>query len=225
MTSPVDRAVALQRLADRAGTPAEARAAARALSKHLAAHRLKMGELEEKTPVTFGDKALCEGARIAPWRYNLVCGLCRLYGTAPYIKMRRESRLRRGRKRRRCVRFIMLCGIEADIERVTRLFRQFAADVERLGSEHEGDRRSFRLGLVEGLLTSARAGAREAEEAATTAMVHVGGRYDAALAHLRDKLKINGPKAVDTWSEQGSYKKGYDQGRKMHVGDRLADTE
>jgi hypothetical protein len=228
MTSPAERAIALQRLAERAGTPAEAEAAARALSNHLAKHQLQLAEVESEEAPTLSTEPVVSGQRIAIWRYNLIIALGRLYGAAPFLDVSYPDgrARRRGRKQRRKLRAVRLCGRPADLERVVALYRQLGADVERLGREHDGDRRSFRMGFVAGLVASAAEGLSAAQEgASSTAMVHVGGRYDDALEHLRKRTGVGAPRTSYVDACQDSYALGYQEGKQRTVGERLADKE
>lgn len=223
MTDPRERAAHLKALADRPGTPAEAEAAAKALAKHLARHRLELAELDERGETGIDESPITSGARIAIWRTNLIIGLGRLYGAVPFVR-RVPRRPCRGQRRRVYTRSMLLCGLPADVARVRRLYRQLADDVERLGREHPGDRRAFRVGFVEGLLASARAGVQSAAaECDSTALVRIDERYSRASSALAALTGLGAPGAKRIELDKSSYGAGYAAGKQRHVGEQFAE--
>lgn len=228
--SIVEKAKKLIQLQERAGTPGEALAAAKALAGLLDKHRIALAELESagaadpEAFVLHRDEPLYAFQRVQVWRRDLCYVLGEHYGVATW------QRTRKFRDGRPSDHFICACGRRTDIELLRSMYVWLGAEIERLSaSECQGlggrYANSWRLGFVAGVQQQLR-GLREQNcEASTTAMV-VYGRSEQALDYLRSQLEKLGTVKYrhrgghDRWAFQSGFVRGWQQ----HLGPHLPES-
>lgn len=224
----IDKARKLLRLRDRAGTPAEAAAAAKALAKMLDKHRLDIAELEaegKQLPEGFmadEKRPLASWKRIEPWRRDLALVLAEHFGVCCWQQgFRRPGQ---------CMHHqLCLCGRPSDVQLVRGMYHWLGAELTRLCIIYcrgKGRRyaRSWRDGFVTGIERQLRAARAEVAETDSRAIV----LYDRAR-EARDYLQeMFGKLKTHKWSSKNAvdregYFHGRDRGEAIHLGDRIGE--
>jgi len=231
----IKKAKDLIALRDRAGTPAESAAAARALAALLDKHRISMTELEmsgseEKEDIVANrSEPIAVWRRAVTWRRNLISVLCQHYGVAHWHQMAvcSQSHSRWGLPlRRNYETSVFLCGRQSDMDIVRYMFAWLSADVTRIGKSYcvgRGRRfsHSWMIGFVGGIeeqLTEARRTTLEMKPEETG--ICLQGRFQEAMEFMRNKLGTKNVKTTSSYDENAS-KLGRSKGRAHHLGNSL----
>ena len=147
----------LRALAARAGTPAEAEAAAAAAERIIVQHMIDEAAIAasesraEELPAE-GDP-IWEGTSTKVWINMLAGGLAKMHGCAVLI-------LKESRGRKTLSVKIRIAGTKTNIELVRYLFAWLTLEIERFACREHGTsaRNSFRVGAVCGVLSAMEAG-------------------------------------------------------------------
>lgn len=229
--SAIDTARKLLRLKDRAGTPAEALAAARALSKLLDKHRIAVTELEmdgsqDAEPFEAAkDDPLYEFKRVQPWKRDLGSVLAKHFGCA-YWQRTRKFHTGQTSEHAMC-----LCGRPSDIALVRGMYTWLTGEIAQLSVTHcrgEGARysNSWRKGFVTGVDIQLTA-TRDELQAKTTAAMVLYGREEQAQKYLQSVFEQMG---TITWkssvrADRTAYFAGLRVGKTSPLGPRLQGAE
>lgn len=159
MNEIIQKAKKLIALRDRAGTPDEAKAAARALAGLLEKHRISLTELEsggapKERIIADTAESIISWLRGTAWRRELLDRLCEHYGVANWFWQKHAGFTRAGNHR--WEKAFHLCGRPSDIAMVRYMFAWLSNETVRLGkNECAGRGRSFSngwmLGFVDGI--------------------------------------------------------------------------
>lgn len=225
----IETARKLLRLRDRAGTPAEAQAAAHALARLLDRHRIAVAELEaggsQPAEPFVADKGrpLYEYRRVTVWRRDLGLVLCEHFGVACWVRARQ-----RPGHARECA--MHLCGRPSDIELVRGLYTWLGAEIVRLGEcycSRRGVRfrSSWQRGFVAGVEQQLRSAREQAKAESSFAMVLYSRGEDARryMESLLELQKTCWRSRADT--HQLAYLDGLEQGSAIHLGERIAEPD
>lgn len=226
----IERARKLHALQKRAATPGEANAAARALAKLIARHRLDSAALDEPEEFAKPDEPLFAGQRIPPWKEDLADTLCRHYGVFLIV---RYSPSRDSLKK------YIMCGTPDDVGCVRFMYALLSIDAERLARRATlglGRRatRSWRLGFVHGIDAQLVAARREAAEQraqeraepSSKALMRLDGRLARAQEHYESTAgKIPVKKTHAPRCDQAAYIGGLRRGSTHHLGKSLTEGE
>lgn len=235
MSDILDRARKLLRLRERAATPGEAQAAARALAKLLDKHRITIASLEMSGAADaqsmFADKTdpLLTFTRLPGWKSHLIKLLCRHYGVAYW--RRKSTRGADGRGRQLYSYAIHLCGREDDVAVVRQMFAWLSVEATRLShGECEGrgapSHNSWRRGFVAGIgrqLTGARA---EVSTLHADAAMALRNRYDDAREFMRESVEglRFATRRRKWWHDKHAHAAGKQRGESQHLGDKISDN-
>ena len=218
----IDKARKLLALRDRAGTPAEAAAAARALAKLIDKHRIGIAELEAKSETKEQcaidrSEPLLQWRRLERHRRSLCSALCEHYGVAWWQSTVAVGRNGRGNIYHRAVH---LCGRPSDIAIVRYMYTWLSVEVERLGNKKRRaiDRKSFKLGIVLGIQRQLRELRCEVEQEHGLVL---SDRAGDALAALRRAIKLSTLRSSSTMVSRQAYDDGFRAGKNLHLGERL----
>lgn len=232
MNEVIEKARRLLQLRERAATPGEAQAAARALAKMLDKHRISVAELEA-SGMGPGDQMSADDGRpilsyrrIPIWKKRLLETLCRHYGVACWRDAKPVDTDRRGRLI--YTYNLKLCGRRSDVDILRYMFAWLSAETERLSRQEchgQGSvsHNSWRRGFVNGIKNQLEM-ARDAvyDENGQAALV-LRKRYSDALEFLRRTINLE--KARKSYHYIQKDDAAHDAGKKMgesqHLGDRL----
>lgn len=188
----VEKLRKLVTLRDRAGTPAEATAAAGRLAALLEKHRMTEAQLEVDTG-TAGEytaefKAPIVGWReFKPWRMHLVRSLADHYGVVHWERSLRDKKAPRGV---RCTS-IHLCGRSDDVRLVREMYTWLSSEARPPAGLGRRGADSWRLGFVAGIerqLIDVRAATAAAAAAGNQCAMVLVGRQEAAMDELKRQL-------------------------------------
>lgn len=230
----LSKARKLLRLKERAGTKAEALAAARALARLLDKHRIEVAELEvadRQAPEGFTankTQPLYEYKRVTPWRRELGFALCKHFGVALW------QRTKLHRKGVPSDHSMCMCGRPSDIELVRSMYNWLTSEIECLSvGACSGMSRSYanswRRGFAYGVHKQLEDLRSELSEEHPSAMV-LYSRQDDARQFLDALLEPKGPgdrkPATIRWRDRGAhdaygFASGYMRGKQHHLGERL----
>jgi hypothetical protein len=228
---PIEKARKLLQLRDRAATPGEAQAAARALALMLDKHRITVAELEMRDgehgePMAADESnPLLTFTRMPRWRSQLIAVLCRHYGVAAWQKSAYIGRSMRGR--RKLQHAIHLCGRASDVDMVRHMFSWLSAEAERLAHQECVGHgavvyNSWRSGFVVGIDTQLCSVREAVTEHHTEAALVLQSRHQQAAEHLASCVKI-----LETTTHyrflhsEAAHAAGKKRGESQHLGDRL----
>jgi hypothetical protein len=229
----IEKARRLLQLRERAATPGEAQAAARALAKMLDKHRISIAELEmageEAAEPMVVDKSepLVTYNRIAGWRRNLVHVLCAHYGVAVWKRCRSRGWDRRGRMK---MAYAMhMCGRQSDMTMVRYMFAWLGTEIERLARQECAgmgavSHNSWRRGFVIGLDKQLRMARDDASEGRSDAALVLRKRRDDAIDWLRKMIKdLTNGKASHSYvyHDAVAHAAGRRRGEAHHLGEKL----
>jgi len=238
MTPVVETCRRLLKLKQRAGTPAEAQAAAVALARLLDKHRLSLVDIEagadspiESCVVDMDNPLYAWGKRVAPWKRNLAIVLCDHWGVAQW---ERYARYTNGDRRVR----LCLCGRPSDVALVREFFAYLVGEALQLSVPFcKGRGRAYATswlrGFVRGLYDQLAASRAELKQEAAAegkqgaAMVLWVGRAEESAEALRaavPKIKDVRSRASPVVSRE-AFGQGYVAGKTVHVGRTLHHSE
>lgn len=234
----------LRNLAERAGTPGEARAAAFALTKLLRRLRIEEAELDADgapPPDDFEGRLLFAAGRVLAWRRSLVILCTEAQGVACYASSEtltpqevialgvplapadHVDLTRRG-PFFRSLQVYTLFGPARDLKRAAAMYAWLSSDINRAAQMLVGKMRaSFRLGFVHGLHEQYReVVAEEVRTVDEKALTIVNGQRD----RIRNWFEMNvGPAKVDkhpaTRVNSAAYDHGVMTGRQFNIQERV----
>jgi hypothetical protein len=228
----IEKARKLLQLRERAATPGEAQAAARALAKMLDKHRISIAELEmrgdrDAEPMSVDEREpLLTYSRLPIWKKDLIRALCEHYGVACWRNGRVRGCDMRGRRR---VAYAMhLCGRKSDMAMVRYMFAWLSTETEHLSrQECEGmgsvSHNSWRRGFVAGISKQLRMVRDDVTSVNTEAALVLRKRRDDASDFLRRMIKL--AKAKKTYHyldhDPEAHAAGKRRGETQHLGDKL----
>jgi len=226
----LDTARKLLRLKDRAGTPHEALAATRALSKLLDKYRIAVTDLElsgTQSPEALRaeeDRPLYEFKRVKPWKRDLGLVIAKHFGCAYW---QRTRKYRRGTSEHS----MCLCGRPSDIQLVRSMYTWLTVEIAHLSVTHcrgQGARytHGWKQGFVAGVGHQLAETRQELKGETGTAMV-LYGRQEQAKQFLHDLFDGLGK---ITWKskvrpERAAYFAGLEQGAAMPLAPRLQEPK
>lgn len=234
----LSKARKLLRLKERAGTTAEALAAARALAKLLDKHRIEVTELElsaVQQPESFvanKDEPLYEYRRVTTWRRELGFALCKHFGVALW----QRTAVYHGE--RSSDHSMCMCGRPSDIELVRAMYDWLTSEIEALAVSAcagmgRGYANSWRRGFAHGVHKQLEDLRSELSEAHAGAMI-LYGREEAAKSYLDALLAPKKPgemkPAIIRWRDRSSidqygFASGFVRGQSHHLGEHLDAAE
>lgn len=229
MQDIIEKAKKLLALRDRAGTRAEAEAAARALARILDKHRITMAEIatqkgDDETIVADAKLPLIEWRRAVAWRRSLINALCAHYGVACWRAKRYIGHARDGR--RRYVYAMHLCGRPSDVALVRYLFAWLSTELARISEvECAGRGNSFKnswmLGFAEGINQQLNAAREEiAKEMGDGALALLNRQQEAMMA-LEQQIKGLTTIKYSMRIHGDAHEAGKKHGKSHHLGDKL----
>lgn len=188
----VDKCRKLLSLRERAGTPAEATAAAGRLAALLEKHRMSEAQLEVDTGprgdyTAEVDAPIVGWRKLKPWRLHLVRVLCDHYGVVWWERGMKDSRAAPGVRKRA----LHLCGRSDDVRIVRDMYAWLCSEAKPPAGLGRGAGDSWRLGFVAGIerqLVAVRAQTAAAAAAGNQCAMVLVGRKDAALDELKKRL-------------------------------------
>ncbi len=224
MNAIIEKAKKLLNLKERAGTPAEAEAAARALSKLIDKYRISIAELEAagepaEQCVVDETEPLLQWKRLNLYKRRLCSVLCDHYGVAWWQRAWPAGNNRRGVVWNRAVH---LCGRASDIAVLRYMYAWLSAEIERLAAQYGGsrtERRSFKLGFVAGIERQLAAGRKEVE--AEHGLVLRSRIHDAKKALYEMFPEMGNAKNREPEIDPLAFIEGRKSGNAMHLGERF----
>jgi hypothetical protein len=239
-----------RRANDKASSPNEVAAAAKAADKLIHQHRITEAQLQESEnsssvssePVE-DPQTLYETNRAIPWKIKLIDVLVAQYGCATFFKMVRipyskeyiSSKEEEGVKAHtgRYNKRYILVGTKSDIEIVRYMFAWLSTEIERMGNDLARGRgyaysQSYKEGVVIGIEEQFKLSKiEEKAEAETggysTALVKLENRGELAqkkITQLHPDLKTFYTQSYRTLDPSG-LERGIEDGKKMHLGKAL----
>ena len=233
MNEVIEKARRLLQLRERAATPGEAQAAARALAKMLDKHRISIAELEmqgnrevEPLLADVDDPLICYN-RLAAWKNRLIHVLCKHYGVACWRRGKIRGRAYDGR--RKMAYAMHLCGRKSDMDMVRHMLAWLSTEVERLSrQECEGlgtvSHNSWRRGFVDGLDKQLRMARDDVAEHSSDAALVLRKRLDDAndfLDRAIEDLKKGRKVYRRFWHDPEAHAAGKRRGESQHLGDKI----
>lgn len=233
MNEVIDKARRLLQLRDRAATPGEAQAAARALAKMLDKHRISIAELEmrgdqDAEPMS-ADKQepLLRYKRLPLWKKDLVRALCEHYGVACWRNGRVRGYDHHGRRR---VSYAMhMCGRKSDMDMVRYMFAWLSAETECLSRQEcaglgSVSHNSWRRGFVAGIKKQLRMARDDVAEQNSDAALVLRRRRDDASDVMRKLIDLAGKPRTSyhyLYNDPVAHAAGVRRGEAQHLGDSL----
>jgi hypothetical protein len=229
----IEKARRLLQLRDRAATPGEAQAAARALAKMLDKHRISIAELEmrgdqDAEPMVADEsEPLLRYKRLPIWKKDLLRTLCEHYGVACWRNGRVRGYDYRGRRR---VSYAMhMCGRKSDMDMVRYMFAWLSNETENLSRQEcaglgSVSHNSWRRGFVDGIKKQLRMARDDIAEHSSDAALVLRRRRDDASDLMRKLIELTAkPKRSYhyLYNDPEAHAAGKRRGEAQHLGDRL----
>jgi hypothetical protein len=233
MNEVIEKARRLLQLRDRAATPGEAQAAARALAKMLDKHRISIAELEmrgdqDAEPMAVDEREpLLKYTRLPLWKKDLIHALCKHYGVACWRNGKVQGYTLRGHRK---VSYAMhLCGRKSDMDMVRYMLAWLSTETENLSrQECEGlgsvSHNSWRRGFVKGIKKQLQMARDDVASTSSDAALVLRKRRDDASDFLHKMVDLTGkPKKSyhRLYHDPDAHAAGVRRGQAQHLGDRL----
>lgn len=232
MNEVIEKARKLLQLRDRAATPGEAQAAARALAKMLDKHRISIAELEmrgdqDAEPMSVDEQEpLLSYRRLPIWKKNLIRSLCEHYGVACWRVGKWNSY--DGRGRRRMDYAMHLCGRKSDMDMVRYMLAWLSTEIGHLSRQECAgmgsiSHSSWRRGFVTGLTRQLQMARDDVATANSDAALVLRKRHDDARDFLRKMIDLTKVKKSyhHIYHDPAAHAAGKRRGEAQHLGDKL----
>lgn len=217
--SIIEKIAHLRALASKAGTQAEAEAAAGMAEKLIAQYEIEEADLESAgsqaaEEVEEGEVLHAyEGSHAESWRGTLACGLAKIHGCYSFHGREGDKAVQR------------IAGRPSSVAIVRYLFGWLCYEIERLAQNERGRaaRHAFKMGAVSGYLSVLRKAQQQATAAQQTPTAQgfglvVVSRAEEAQRYFEKALKVKFVTRTTRVTDGGAYGRGREAGSSLSTG-------